>query len=184
VGTSTRLLLLAEARDNPYEQVLMSFRQQPTAPAQGAPFAAMLRTALAPSTACGLAAVVVLWLLRGPAGGLAAIGGVATAVVFFAAGLLVMRRLAGDNPLALVASALAVFLGQVIFLGIVILVLGRAAWLDGVAFGVAILVVALAWQVFQVVAFRGSRQPVYAQHRPADGGADDAAAPDAPTRRG
>ena len=131
------------------------------ASAESVLFAAMLRTALLPSAACGVLAIAVLWVMRGLSGGLAAAGGVAVALVFFGAGLLVMKRLATDNPMTLVTGALAVFLGQVIFLGVIILTLSSADWLDGVAFGAAVLVVALAWQVFQVVAFARTRRPVY-----------------------
>ncbi len=139
----------------------MTSEQVRTASAQSALFAAMLRTALLPGTVCGLVAVVVLWASRGVSGALAAAGGVAVAVIFFASGLLVMKRVVDDNPMTLVTAALAVFLGQVIFLGLIILSLGRASWLDGVAFGVAILVVALAWQVLQIVAFSRARRLVY-----------------------
>ena len=89
----------------------------------------MLRGALLPSTAAGLLAAVVLWVLRDSDGGLAALLGVAVAVVFFAAGLAVMKRVVGANPLSVLAGALAVYLGQILFLGVIILVLsGRAGW--------------------------------------------------------
>jgi hypothetical protein len=152
----------------------MTAEQLPTVPTPRAPFAAMLRTAFLPSAACGLAAVVVLWVLRDASGGLSALGGAAVAVAFFAAGLVTMKRLVNDNPLTLVSAALAVFLGQVIFLGLVILLLGPASWLDGVAFGVAVLVVALAWQICQVVAFVRMRRPVYDLPRQTGSGAADA----------
>jgi ATP synthase protein I len=72
-----------------------------------------------------------------------------------------MKRVVGANPLSVLAGALAVYLGQIIFLGIIILVLSGARWLDGTAFGLAILVVALVWQVCQVVAFLRMRHSVY-----------------------
>jgi ATP synthase protein I len=131
------------------------------APAPNAPFDAMLRGALLPSTVAGLLAAVVLWVLRDSDGGLAALLGVAVAVVFFAAGLAVMKRVVGANPLSVLAGALAVYLGQILFLGVIILVLSGARWLDGTAFGLAILVVALVWQVCQVVAFLRMRHHVY-----------------------
>ncbi|HEY5474017.1 MAG TPA: hypothetical protein VIK32_12610, partial [Candidatus Limnocylindrales bacterium] len=67
------------------------------------------------------------------------------------------------------AGALAVYLGQVIFLGLVILSLSGADWLDGKAFGLSILAVALIWQLAQIGAFIRLRKPVYdepAQERP------------------
>ena len=100
--------------------------------------------------------------------------GVAVAVVFFAAGLAVMKRVVGANPLSVLAGALAVYLGQIIFLGVIILVLSGARWLDGTAFGLAILVVALVWQVCQVVTFLRMRHSVY----------DDPSGPSGPHRGG
>ena len=97
------------------------------APAPNAPFTAMLRGALLPSIAAGLVAVVVLWVMRQSRGGLGGLLGVAVAVVFFAAGLYVMKRVVGANPLSVLAGALAVYLGQIIFLGIIILVLAERA---------------------------------------------------------
>jgi ATP synthase protein I len=142
------------------------------APAPNAPFDAMLRGALLPSTAAGVVAAVVLWVLRDSDGGLAALLGVAVAVVFFAAGLAVMKRVVGANPLSVLAGALAVYLGQIIFLGVIILVLSGARWLDGTAFGLAILVVALVWQVCQVVAFLRMRHRVYDEPSPPAAGAE------------
>lgn len=136
-------------------------------------FAAMLRTALVPSAVCGLVAVIALWGARGLAGALGSTGGVVVALVFFVAGLAVMRRLSNGNPVTLMAAALAVFLGQLFFLGGIILVLGGVTGLDGVSFGLGALVVALAWQVFQIVAFLRSRRPVF-DPSPARGGMDAA----------
>ena len=81
---------------------------------------------------------------------------------------LVRRRCGGErerirfalprDPFRFLASALAVFMGQMIFLLVVIIALQDASWLDGTAFGLTILAVALVWQVFQVIAFVRSRR--------------------------
>jgi len=134
-------------------------------------FAAMLSTALLPSAVCGLVAVVVLGMTRGTAGLVGSALGVVVTLVFFVAGLVVMRRLSDGNPMTLMVAALAVFLGQLIFLGVIILVLGTVSGLDGVAVGLGALVVALAWQVFQIVAFLRSRRPVF-DPSPTRGGMD------------
>jgi len=125
------------------------------------PFAAMLRGALAPSAAAGGVTCLVLWATRRGPGGLGAFLGLVVALAFFALGLLVMRRIVSEHPLSPLAAALAVFLGQVTFLGAVILTLTGAGWLDGLAFGVTVLVVALVWQVSQVVAFVRMRTDVF-----------------------
>lgn len=134
--------------------------EQPT-PAPAAPFAAMLRGALLPTLAMAPAIVLVLWLARSTRGGLAALLAVAVTIAFFAGGLWVMKRVTNANPLSLLAGALAVYLGQVIFLGVVILGLSGASWLDGTAFGIAALAVTLIWQVGQVLAFVRMRKDVY-----------------------
>jgi ATP synthase protein I len=55
---------------------------------------------------------------------------------------------------------------------VIILVLSGAGWLDGTAFGLAILVVALVWQVCQVVAFLRMRHSVYDDPSTVPSGAD------------
>lgn len=135
---------------------------QPQAP----PFAAMLRAAVIPMVWAAPVIVLVFWVTRQTRGGLAALLGVSIALAFFVSGLYVMKRVTNANPLSVLAGALAVYFGQVIFLGIVILVLSGADWLDGPAFGLSVLAVALVWQLSQVVAFTQLRKPVYDE--PAD----------------
>jgi ATP synthase protein I len=126
----------------------------------------MLRGTLIPMVATVPVIVAVFWIARQSRGGLAALLGVSIAVAFFAGGLYVMGRVTNANPLSVLAGALAVYLGQVIFLGVVILTFSGAHWLDGTAFGLSVLAVALIWQVCQVVAFVRLRRPVYDE--PAD----------------
>ena|SRR5450631_649717 len=137
------------------------------------PFAAVLRATVVPMVAAVPVIVAVFWITRQSRGGLAALLGASVAVAFFAAGLYVMGRVTNANPLSVLAGALAVYLGQVIFLGVVIFTLSGADWLDGKAFGLSVLAVALFWQVCQVVAFVRLRQPVY--DRPVAEAADGAA---------
>jgi ATP synthase protein I len=126
------------------------------------PFAVMLRGAFLPTLAVGPVAVVVAWLAGGGKAAWSAGLGFVVAIAFFALGMVVMSRLdSAADPLRFLASALAVFLGQMIFLLLVIVALKDAAWLDGTAFGLSALAVALVWQVFQVVAFMRSRRAVF-----------------------
>jgi ATP synthase protein I len=134
---------------------------QASGPAQSTPFAAMLRAAVIPMFVVAPVIVLVFWITRQARGGLAALLGVGVAVFFFASGLYVMKRVTNENPVSVLAGALAVYLGQVIFLGMVIFSLSGADWLDGKAFGLSVLAVALIWQVIQVVAFVRLRRPVY-----------------------
>ncbi|HEX7535778.1 MAG TPA: hypothetical protein VF391_02095 [Dermatophilaceae bacterium] len=137
------------------------------------PFAAMLRATVLPMTISVPVILAVFWITRGTRGGLAALLGVPIAVAFFAGGLYVMGRVSTSNPISVLAGALAVYLGQVIFLGVVIFTFSGADWLDGTAFGLSVLAVALIWQVCQVVAFTRLRQPVFDQ--PAAAQADESA---------
>ena len=139
------------------------------------PFAVMLRGAFLPTVAVGPVAVVVAALVGGGKSALGAALGYCIALAFFALGLLIMRKLGGaSDPFRFLASALAVFMGQLIFLLVVIIALQSATWLDGTAFGLTILAVALVWQVFQVVAFVRSRRLVF--DAPADSGQDGGSA--------
>jgi len=148
---------------------------QAAEPPYTSPFAAMLRGAVIPTAATAPVIVLGFWVTRHTRGGLAALLGVAIAVVFFASGLYVMKRVTNANPLSVLAGALAVYLGQVIFLGLVIVALSGADWLDGTAFGLSILAVALIWQLSQIRAFVRLRKPVYdeASDDPADQAAKD-----------
>jgi len=126
-----------------------------------ATFAAMLGTTVIPVLTTAPFIVAVFWITRATRGGLAALLGVVIAVVFFASGLYVMARVTKANPMSVLAGALTVYLGQVLFLGVVILCLSGAQWLDGTAFGLSVLAVALIWQLCQVVVFLRLRKPVY-----------------------
>lgn len=155
-------------------RVVQALRGADAASRPGAAFAAMLDGALRPTLLCVPFVVGALWVFRHNTGGIAAALGALVTVGFFWAGLAVMTRLVGDsNPVTLLAAALAVYFGQVLLLGGVILGLSGASWLDGVAFGLAALAMTLLWQVFQVRAFVRARRDVF-ETRSVEGGADGA----------
>ncbi len=134
----------------------------PQAAAPGAPVAGPTRGVFAPTLALGPVVVIAGAVLGGGRAALAACLGFLVVVAFFGLGQLVTRRLSvAVDPPRFVARASAVVLGQLIFLLLVILALRDAAWLDGPAFGLSALAVALAWQVFQVIAFVRSRRVVF-----------------------
>jgi ATP synthase protein I len=135
------------------------------------PFAAMLRGAFLPTLLVGPVAVVVAAIVGGGESALGAFLGFAVAIAFFALGLYVMRKLdSGADPFRFLASALAVYFGQLIFLLLVILWLQGADWLDGTAFGLTALAVALVWQVFQVIAYVRTRRLAFDE--PTESGQD------------
>lgn len=138
---------------------------------------AMLRGAFLPTALVVPVGVVVGALVAGGRGALGAGLGGLVALAFLAVGLLVMLRLAAaTDALRFLASAMAVFLGQLVFLLVVILALQDATWLDGTAFGLAALAAALVWQVGQVVAFMRTRRLVFDAGTAARPDAVDAAA--------
>ncbi|GAB3586065.1 hypothetical protein [Calidifontibacter terrae] len=124
-------------------------------------FAAMLRAGVLVSAVAFPIVVIVFWLARDARGAAGAALGALLALVFFAAGLMVMTRVINEHPISVLTGAIAVYLGQVIFLGLVIVIFSRQSWLDTTAFGLAVLAVALLWQVAQVVAFVRTPKPVY-----------------------
>lgn len=132
-----------------------------------APFAAMLRGALLPTLVLDVLVVAGTWVMAGAGAAGASALGAGVVTVFFAAGLAVMARLAGTQPITFLAAAMAVYLGQILFLAVVIIALSGATWLDGRAFALSALVVAVGWQVFQIVAFLRMRKPVYDATGPA-----------------
>lgn len=125
------------------------------------PFVAMLRASLKPSALVGLVCAVVFFVVGGVAGGLSSLFGTALALGFFASGLLVLGLLKDLSPAAVMAVGMAVFLGQVILLGAILMVAGRVDALDGPATGITVAVVVVAWQIFQVRSFMRTRQFVY-----------------------
>ncbi len=134
----------------------------PTAATAGAPFAVMLRGALAPSAVCGVLAVVVAAIGWGPNAAISAALGGLVALVFFATGMILLSRLVRSaNPYAFLAVGMAVYLGQVLGLLIFMIVLRDKAWIDGPALGLAALAVTIVWQGFAMRAFRRARLPIY-----------------------
>ncbi|MGL5819360.1 MAG: hypothetical protein ACRCYR_17480 [Phycicoccus sp.] len=129
----------------------------------GAPFAAMLRGALLPSTVAGSLTVVGMAVWRG--GSDAVVGGLlglAVAIGFFASGMVLMSRLVRSaSPHAFLAVAMAVYLGQVLALLVVIIAFRDAEWVDGPSLGWVAFVVTIAWQFFAMRALRRARIPVY-----------------------
>jgi ATP synthase protein I len=168
--------------DDPEQMTSDQMPQTPSAaPGNALPFAPMLRAAVIPVAVAAPVIVAVCWVTGRPRGGFSALLGVVVAVIFFAGGLYAMKRLANGNPMVLLAGALAVFLGQVIFLALVILAFRGADWLDGKSFALAVLAISLVWQTSQIVAFTRMRRPLYddTYDEPADQPTDEPA--DQPT---
>ncbi|MFV0462570.1 MAG: hypothetical protein ACK5MP_05145 [Nostocoides sp.] len=131
-------------------------------PGPGAPFAVMLRGALAPSVGIGALAVAILGLTRGVDAVPGGLLGLCVSVAFFGSGMLLLSRLVTSaNPLAFFAVAMAIYLGQVIALLLFIMAFRSASWVDAPAVGIVAGVVTMVWQVFAFRALRGAKLPVY-----------------------
>lgn len=133
----------------------------PTEPVVPSPFDTMLKTAFWPSLGAGAVTAVVALLVGGGRAGLSAGFGTLLALLFFAAGLLVMRKVIDVNGIALMAAAMAVFFGQLILVILLMVVATSVLDLRPVPTVVAVAVVVLVWQGFQVLGFVRSRRPVY-----------------------
>jgi len=122
----------------------------------------MLRAAVLPSALAGLVPVVVYAVTDGSHGALSAVLGWAVSLAFFASGMALMSTLVRNaSPHAFFATAMMVYLGQVIGLLLFLIAFHGAAWVKGRALGVTALVVTIVWQVFAMRALRMARVPVY-----------------------
>jgi ATP synthase protein I len=150
-------------------------QSQAGGPVPSSPFAVMLRGAVIPVIWTAPVIVLGLWVTRHTSGGLAALFGVCVALAFLASGLFIVSRLAKANPLSVLVVAVAVYLSQIIVLGVVILTVSSANRVDGTAFALSVLVVAVVWQLSLVRSFVHLRKPVY--DKPTEGQMNEPAHP-------
>lgn len=132
-------------------------------PRQGdSPFRVVLRRALPPAAAAGVLTAIILWILSGPAAGVAGLIGVVIALGFFASGLLLMARFVTENnPLLFMAVGMAIYFAQVIVLFGVLVLAWNLESFDTRSAGIAMGVTVIVWQVAQVMAWRQARVPIY-----------------------
>lgn len=130
----------------------------PPAQGVGAAFGRSLGQALL----VGALTAAVFLVVRGAESGLSALFGLAIAGLTFGAALLLMAApLRRAHPQVMFVVALTLYGVQMVALLVVYDVSRQFAWLDGVAVGVTILVVALVWQVAQMIAWRRARTLVF-----------------------
>ena len=116
-------------------------------------FSAMLRTALLPTLATGVGAVLLAAVLGGSKQAWSAALGAALVIVFFSLSLLVMRQTAHLEPMAVMAVVLATYTGKILALGVVMVVLRDANWLSGQALALSIIACTVVWLAFEMRAF-------------------------------
>jgi len=139
-----------------------------------AQFSAMLRTALVPTLVTGVLAVVLGGILAGAEGAWSAGLGAALVVVFFSLSLLVMKRTAHLEPVAVMAVVLATYTAKILALGLAMILLYDAEWLDGQALALSIIACTVVWIAFEMRAFTRLRILVApGAECPAGGAADE-----------
>ena len=129
-------------------------------------FAAMLRGSLLPTLVVALLAVVVSAFFGAQSAWSAAIGA-GLVIVFFSLSLLVMRQTAHLQPVAVMSVVLATYTGKILALGVAMITLRNASWINGRALGLAIIACTVIWLGFEMRAFTRLRILV------APGGADE-----------
>lgn len=98
-----------------------------------------------PALVVGVMSVVVLFLASGALAARSAILGIILVLLFFSFGQYLVGRVLATKPQLGLAVAMLVYLTQLGVLLILIRVLRDVNWLDGRAFGIAIIAGTLAW---------------------------------------
>lgn len=120
---------------------------------------AMLRYALWPAVGTALVGIVVMSVLYGVRGGVAAFIG---AVVAFASSLgtwWLMRKTSALNPMMVMTAALGGFVGKMIILLLVMMILRQFSWLHTLSLAYTMLAVVVVWAAMDTVAFRRTKLP-------------------------
>ncbi len=125
------------------------------------PYAAMLRGALVPTAAVGVAATAVAAWVEGLPGLWGAALAVVVVLAFFSASLVVMGRTARTAPANVMAIALVTYITKVGLLGLLLVLLQDARWLSGTAFALTALLCAMVWLPLEIFAYSRARTLVY-----------------------
>jgi len=130
-----------------------------------------------PATAVAVGACVIVGALSGwSAAGSAAIGGM-LAIAPLAGGVILMRRSARWQPLAVMAAAVSAYVGVVFALGLAWVVLAPAHWLSPNHLAVTIVISTVTWVVAQAVGSARLRVPAFDTAAPDDPRQDSTHAP-------
>ena len=113
----------------------------------------ILRGAVVPTLVVGVVAIVIGALLRGSNGALGATLGAVIAVSFFAGGQYAVDKILAGKPEIAMASALLVYMTQILILFVLIGVLKNATWLDSQVFAATIIACTITWIIASVWAW-------------------------------
>lgn len=129
---------------------------QPTEAAPSDAFGELLRGSLIP-TAVAAALCVAGALVSSPMAAGSALFGAALVILFFGAGLFVMKFTAHLAPTTVMALVMLSYTVKVLLLGLALLLVRDASWLSGYAVGVSITVCTLVWLFFEMRSYRRLR---------------------------
>lgn len=93
----------------------------------------------------GVVATVVSAVAAGERGLIGGLVAVAVVAVFFAAGSWALMRLTQDRPQVAMTAGMLVYVVQILFIGIFVIAFSGTTAFNGRAFGLTLLVTALAW---------------------------------------
>lgn len=115
-------------------------------------FAALLSGSVWPTVAMAVVATVVGVFFSLEAAWSAALGGLLV-LVFFSLSLVVMRQTAHLEPTVVMAIVLATYTGKILALGLALLLLHDAGWVDARSLGLAVIACTVVWIGFEMRAF-------------------------------
>src|SRR5690348_18042563 len=98
----------------------------------------------------GLVAIVLSAIITGEKGMIGAVVAVAVVAGFFGLGLAALMRITRDRPQVAMMAGLVVYAVQMLLIGVFIVALSGTTLFSGRAFGLSLLVTALAWVGGQV----------------------------------
>ncbi|MEE4540675.1 hypothetical protein V2S66_01680 [Streptomyces sp. V4-01] len=107
--------------------------------------ARILRGSALVAAPIGLIATVASALLAGEKGLIGGLVAVAVVAVFFAAGSWALMRLTQDRPQLAMSAGMLVYVVQILLIGIFVISFKGSTAFSGRAFGLTLLVTALAW---------------------------------------
>ena len=119
-------------------------------------FAQLLRGSVLPTAAAGLVCAAV-GLFSSPKAAWSAAFGALLVIFFFSLTLLVMKRTADMEPMAVMVAALITYTIKVVVVGVAVFLLRDVTWLSAYAAGLSIIVCAVVWLCFEMRSYKRLR---------------------------
>lgn len=119
-------------------------------------FAQLLRGSVLPTALAGLVCAVI-GLFSSPKAAWSAAFGALLVILFFSLTLLVMKRTADMEPIAVMVAALITYTFKVVLVGVAVFLLRDVSWLSPYAAGMTIIVCAVVWLFFEMRSYKHLR---------------------------